>query len=100
MPVGDVVPVLVLADRLKGEDLGEERLLLWPVPRKGKQESWVLETAGGRDSSPLRIYPFLFISTPWESLEEQPTWYCERVTFPTEAKEPQQPAYSFSFWAV
>ena len=38
--------------------------------------------------------------TPWESLEEQPTWYCERVTFPAEAKEPQQPAYPFSCdWA-
>ena len=82
VPVGDRVTVLVLAVRLKGEDLGEERLLLWPVPRKGKQESWVLETAGGRNASPLRVYPFLFMFTPWESLEEQPTWYCEKGDLP------------------
>ena len=85
VPVGDLVPVLVLAVRLKGEDLGKERLLPWPVSRMGK-----------RNASPHGGDPVLFILTPWESLEEQPTWYCERVTSPTEAKEPQQPADSLS----
>ena len=89
VPVGDPVPVLELAVRRKGEDLWKERLLPWPVSRMGK-----------RNASPHGGDSFLFILIPWESLEEQPTWYCERVTFPAEAKEPQQPAYSFSFWAV
>ena len=45
VPVAYLVPGLVLAVRLNGEDLLKERVLLWPVTRKGKQESWVLETA-------------------------------------------------------